>query len=179
MNCYSSYIICGIDRLGKDTLIKKMLDKLGFYQVINFGKPEKLSKYGQDEYTFQRESFENSMVLLKSDAKLIYNRSWIGEAVYAGPYRGYEGNYVFELEKQFGMDKCSHVKLILLVEDFTKSQHFVSDGQSFDDNSRELEQALFYDAFFKSILPNKKIVCVTDQDGKFRNSEDILNEVLQ
>ena len=179
MNTFQSYIICGIDRLGKDTLIKNMLDQLGFYQVVSFGKPQKLKKYFDDSRSFQQASFENSMVLLKSGANLIFNRSWIGEAVYAGAYRGYSGRYVFDLEREHEMHTCTHVKLILLTEDFSKSKHFVSDGLSFDDDKREFEQEKFLMAYEQSILPNKQIVCVTSEDGNFRPQLDILNEVLK
>jgi hypothetical protein len=34
------YIIEGLDRLGKSTLIKNIQHRFGFYQVIHFGKPE-------------------------------------------------------------------------------------------------------------------------------------------
>lgn len=178
MNCYSSYIICGIDRLGKDTLISN-INKLGFYHNIIYGKPKALKIYNYEPKKYQFVGFDNGMLLLKSKAKLVFNRSWIGEAVYADLYRGYSGNYVFEMEKLHKLEECKHVKLILLTEAFSKSKHFISDGQSFDDNKRQQEQDRFLKAVDKSILPNKQIICVTAEDGNFRAQEDILDEVLK
>ena len=39
------YAIEGIDRLGKGTLISGILNRVGFYNVVHFGKPEVLKVY--------------------------------------------------------------------------------------------------------------------------------------
>lgn len=171
----------GIDRLGKSTLIQNIKDELGFYQVIHFQKPQQLKcyKFGEQLFQYQYDCFKNSMVLAKSGAKLIFDRWHLGEVVYSDAYRGYFGDYVFELEKEAQLQNCQNIKLVLLTEDFSKSAHFISDGESFDDSRREEEQNRFIEAFNKSILPNKQIVCVTAEDGRFRPQLDILNEVLK
>lgn len=171
----------GIDRLGKSTLIQNIKDELGFYQVIHFQKPQQLKcyKFGEQLFQYQYDCFKNSMVLAKSGAKLIFDRWHLGEVVYSDAYRGYFGDYVFELEKEAQLQNCQNIKLVLLTEDFSKSAHFISDGESFDDSRREEEQNRFIEAFNKSILPNKQIVCVTAEDGRFRSQLDILNEVLK
>jgi thymidylate kinase len=181
------YAIEGLDRLGKSTLINNIKQQLGFYQVIHFSKPEKLEAYRDSaptgisraqEFEYQKASFINSMLLAKSAARLIFDRWHLGEAVYAPMYRAYAGDYVFDIEKNADMQAARQVQLILLTEDFSNSKHFESDGGSFNDRNREEEQKLFLEAFHRSILPNKKIVCVTEFDGKFKTPAKILHEVL-
>jgi thymidylate kinase len=187
MHDMNVYAIEGLDRLGKSTLIKNIKNKLGFFQVIHFSKPERLKAYGHlnsesngDLYTYQLESFNNSMIMAKSGAKLIFDRWHLGEAIYANLYRKYDGEYVFDLEKKHDMERHSrNISLILLTENFSCSKHFIDDGDSFDVTKRQDEQELFIKAWEKSIIRNKKIVCVTDSStGKFKSEMQILNEVL-
>lgn len=189
------YAIEGLDRLGKSTLVEGIQRELGFFQVIHFGKPQRLEKYKNalmpediahdrdlcypELFHYQQASFRNSMKLAKSGARIIFDRWHLGEAVYAPLYRKYDGNYVFDLEKRYDVDQESMVRLILLTEDFDASKHFVSDGDSFDDTKREQEQNRFIAAFNKSIITDKRIICVTDPStGNFRPAEDILKEAL-
>lgn len=191
----NKYLIEGLDRLGKDTLINGILNERGFHQVIHFSKPQALKCYEpcSTELTaaemvreqlraYQERSFR-TMFSLINEAKysnLIFNRAHLGECVYAPLYRDYSGDYVWGLEASFRMHEHHGARLILLTEDFSVSKHFVDDGESFDITKREKEQELFIDAFEKSVIPDKRIVCVTDQAlGGFRRKEDILAEVLQ
>ena len=171
------YAIEGLDRLGKSSLIEGIRQRLGFFQVIHFGKPEKLKAYEHAtaqgivraaEYTYQKESFISSMLLAKSGARVIYDRWHLGEVVYSPMYRAFSGDYVFEIEKNAGMEFANNVQLILLTENFNISRHFNSDGDSFDDQRRREEQQAFINAFNRSILPNKKMICVTGIDGNFK-----------
>jgi thymidylate kinase len=186
--------VCGLDRLGKSTLIKNIKHKLGYFQVIHFSKPERLQAYQgaqayDDNYSliknadllaYQNASFINSMLLVKSGARIIFDRWHLGEAVYSPLYRGYSGDYVFELEKQFSLDSNHAIRLILLTEDFASSKHFVDDGDSFDPGQRKKEQELFIKAFDRSIINDKRIVCVTDTaTGNFRPEADILTNALE
>ena len=190
------YAVEGLDRLGKSTLIEGIQHRLGFYQVVHFGKPQVLDVYkgavasiqerphftgnptGYQQYVYQREAFINSMIMAQSGARLIYDRWHLGEDVYAHLYRDYPGDYVFAIEKAMEFDLRGDIRLILLTEDFDRSKHFVSDGSSFDDTKRRDEQELFVKAFQKSIIPDKRIICVTDLSGKFRPKSDILDEAL-
>ncbi len=134
----------GLDRLGKSTLIQGIRQKLGYYEVVHFSKPEKLEAYrqasdrdlllagvpteSQQVYQYQRESFLNSMLMARSGARIIFDRWHIGEAVYAPMYRGYSGDYVFQQEIDTGVVDTGAVRLILLWEDFDIAKHFVDDG---------------------------------------------------
>lgn len=185
------YGIEGIDKIGKSLLIEGIQQQLGYFQVIHFGKPRRLQAYANSIaqipvdadpqlYNYQQVSFRNSMKLSQSGARIVFDRWHLGECVYAPLYRKYSGDYVFQLEKKIGLDQTNFVRLILLVEDFSCSCHFVSDGNSFDDAKRKEEQGLFIEAFNKSIIRDKRIICVTDPDtGLFRKPEDILKEAIE
>jgi len=196
----TKFLIEGLDRLGKSTLIQGIRDELGYYEVVHFSKPQRLAVYDgqattegelnklQSFYHYQFAGFENMMKLLVSEAKIIFDRAHLGEAVYSPMYRNYSGEYVFELEKAylqsergFYIYNIGAPRLILLVEDFGVARHFVDDGESFGPiEKREEEQSRFLVAFNKSIIQDKRIICVTDQAlGGFRRKEDILREALQ
>ena len=186
------FAIEGLDRLGKSTLIEGILNEQGYYQVIHFGKPQKLDIYktakqpfgmnipatSYPSYVYQRESFLNSMIMATSGARIIFDRWHLGEAVYSPMYRAYDGDYVFALEKAMGLGARGDIRLILLTEDFSISRHFESDGESFDDKKRQEEQVLFLEAFNRSSIRDKRRICVTAADGGFRRKEDILDEAL-
>jgi thymidylate kinase len=192
------YAIEGLDRLGKSTLIEGMLNRLGYYQVIHFSKPQQLGCYQNaavahydawdkigvpkkhaSAYVYQHAGFMNSMILATSGANIIFDRWHLGESVYSPMYREYDGDYVFNLEKQFGLDEAD-VRLILLTEDFEISKHFVDDGESLGPmEKREEEQKRFITAFGKSCIRDKRIVSVTDPAlGGFKPKDWILEEAL-
>ena len=182
----------GLDFLGKSTLIEGIRQKLGYYEVIHFSKPQKLAAYAKTQqvegvpseslqvYHYQRESFRNSMLLAKSGARLIFDRWHLGEAVYAPLYRGYSGNFVFSIEWQLALDCAAGIRLILLTEDFQTSRHFVDDGESLGPvHKRMEEQERFIAAFNRSIIQDKRLICVTDPaTGGFKPKEQVLAEAL-
>lgn len=178
-----SYIIEGLDRLGKSTLIEGILHKEGYHQVIHYAKPQLLECYKLDARPLKRyqlETFKSMLYLLDSKAPLILDRAHLGEYVYAPMYRKYDAEYIFQLEKYHRAQDMEHVQLILLTEDFSKSKHFVDDGLSLgSEDKRETEQQLFIEAFNKSTFKNKKMICVTAEDGSFRSKEEILAEATQ
>ena len=194
MTTINKYLIEGLDRLGKDTLINGIMDKRGFHQTIHFSKPVITEFYkpiqgglAADEvkrkmlYSYQRASFLNMFILLHqaNSAKIICNRAHLGECVYAPLYRGYSGDYVFDLENTASMEENTSTRLILLTEDFATSRHFIDDGESFDITKREKEQELFLAAFERSRIRDKRIICVTDLAlGGFKRKDFILEEAL-
>jgi thymidylate kinase len=186
------YGIEGLDRLGKSTLIEGIRNALGYYEVIHFSKPQRLDAYrtampvagvppgGQGIYHYQHESFVNSMLLANSGARIIFDRWHLGEVVYSPMYRGYDGDYVFNLETRSGVDVNGSIRLILLVEDFDIARHFVDDGESLGAvDKREEEQGRFIDALNRSAIKDKRTICVTDPAlGGFKPKDWILAEAL-
>ena len=188
-----SIIIEGVDRLGKDTVIKGLLERLGFMQVIHYQKPLLLKKLVTDAHhsavmvsksaddmkrdalkAYQIASFESMFHLLQSDAKLILNRAHLGEMVYAPRYRGYDGSYVFEQEHRSG--PFDHVLLVLLhTSDFS---FIADDGESFNFDQKDEEQLDFVHAFEKSAIRYKLMLDVST-GGHFVPADMICNGVVQ
>lgn len=170
-----NYLIDGIDRLGKSTLIENIQQECGYYSVVHLGKPKALKVYGGNLERYQLMLFHDMFRQLSSRDRMIFDRTHLGEMVYAPMYRGYHGNYVFDLEKNVDLN---HTRLILLTEDFSKSKHFSDDGLSFDITKRKEEQERFTDAYYMSSIKDKLIVNVTADDGNYRSKQDILADVL-
>jgi hypothetical protein len=181
------FLVEGIDRVGKNHLISGILDTLGYHQVIHYEKPKQLGFYIRNEQenalkSYQEDSFRTMFTILRdaTDARIICNRAHLGEYVYAPRYRRYSGKYIFDLEREFAVDKLLATRLILLTEDFGRSAHFLDDGQSLGGaDQRTSEQTLFLEAFALSLITDKRVVCVTDfGSGAFRSPEEIIREVL-
>jgi hypothetical protein len=187
MNHPRKFLIEGLDRLGKDLLIAGIQNRLGYHAVIHCSKPT-LSDYYARQSTvdalrlFQEDTFRTmfSIICNASLKGIIYNRAHLGECVYAPLYRGYSGDYVFELESTFGASHLADARLVLLTEDFDASRHFRDDGESLGPTAqRRSEQDLFVRAFTSSVFPDKRRVNVTDAGtGEFRAADAILDEVL-
>ncbi len=188
-----NFICEGIDRIGKDSLINGIINSLGYFNIFHKQAPEvnqyysdlalklKLSFPNANLYMYQCESFISDMVMLKQaevkQFNLIMNRSWIGEAVYAKRYRGYDGNFVFDLEKISGIDKLDKTLLVLL---YTSSFDFIKDdGKSLDFSKKEEEQKDFIEAFNRSIIKHKLMLDVHDGSGGFVRPEKLLDVVIK
>lgn len=188
MSAPNHFLLEGIDGVGKDTLIRGIQDRLGYHQVFHYQKPLQLDFYAVGSSgsevlrRYQEASFRMMFQFLCGvpSTKIICNRAHLGESVYAPIYRGYSGEFVFRLEHEFDVERLRHVRLVLLVEDFVESRHFVDDGQSLGGaEKRQEEQNIFRGAFDTSMFSDKRIVCVTDRStGQFRSRESILDEVL-
>ena len=188
----SKFLVEGLDRLGKSSLIDGIQNRLGFHTVIHYEKPKLLDAYfgcapgstveiekrnALREY--QEAGFVNMFDLISSSARIIFDRAHLGECVYAPLYRGYAGDYVFDIELHHGIQHNTNTRLILLTEDFEISRHFHDDGLSFDATKRAEEQDMFITAFHQSRIMDKRIICVTDpRTGQFRDQGDILEEAL-
>jgi len=176
----TAFIIEGLDRLGKGTLIENIQQECGFRMYYHYEKPKKLNAYFKSSSNFlenyQQASFEVGFQTLASCIPVIFDRFHLGETVYSPRYRNYSGDYVFELEEKYGADEMSHVKMILLTT--SNFDFIVDDGLSFDFSKKAEEQKDFISAFKKSIFPNKIIIDVHDGNGNFKDPKKILGEAL-
>ncbi len=176
------FIIEGLDRLGKTSLIEGIRNQLGYYEVIHYSKPVPLDYYrdNSNSMSYEYDSVRTMMRLLNSDANIICDRAHLGVSVYAPIYRGYSGDFVFDLEWDYKADHQRDCRLVLLTEDLSISKHFVDDGKALGGPEKRLEeQAAFIMAFSRSHFPDKRAVCVTDPvTGEFKDKAAILKEVL-
>lgn len=186
-------IVEGIDRLGKDTLIEGIQDRLGFFQTLHYQKPKLLSKYsleakrslkeGQNVKseslkTYQFNSFMTMFKMMRGNIRILCNRGHLGEVVYAKRYRDYDGEYVYDIEQLFDYSDgpLNHALLVLL---YTSDFSFITDdGNSHDVSKREEEQADFLAAFEKSKIKNKIKIDVSNGRGSFASPDVILEMVI-
>ena len=168
----------GIDRLGKSSMAKEVQDKLGYHTYFHCSKPEKLAKYTgsrieSPERRYQKETFHNMFKILETDINVIFDRAHLGEVVYSPGIRGYDGDYVFNIEQKYNTDG---VRLVLLYADvdFTVKD----DGESLQSwLLRPSEQEEFKRAFNRSNIKDKRMIKVNNGQ-EFRPIEDILKEVI-
>jgi len=99
--------------------------------------------------------------LKDTSTNIIFNRSHLGESVYAPLYRGYNGDYVFDIEKKFLHEVKDQVYLITLVND-PETILSRDDGKSFyvDAEGVKAECDGFIRAHRTSKIKNKLLLSV-------------------
>lgn len=179
------FLIDGVDRLGKSTLSSTIMDQLGYHLLIHYDKPKVLGYYSvispdNARKVYQLECNKNMFKLLETELPVIVDRTHLGEMVYAPLYRGYSGEYVYEMEQDL-MDrkKFTHkdgIKLVLLT---TSNFDIVTDdGQSFDFSKKEQEQEMFKAAFNRSAF-SKVMVDVHNGKGGYKTPREVFEEVVK
>lgn len=171
------------DAMGKDTqiaLLERELEKRGkavhilHYSNIRLDSNSQIETASKIRY---REMF-NVMKNITDPNVFIFNRAHLGETVYSPLYRNYNGDYVFDYEKEYLNQQ--HPKTFLIV--FTDDVDNViardiarNDGKSFtlDKDKKQKEIELFEQAYEKSSLC-KKLVKLNN-----RTPEQIFNEDIK
>lgn len=164
-------IICeGLDRCGKSTQIQKLLPflndrsvhQLHYSAIKGFETKEETSTYSCEMYS---DMFKLLYVFCE-DMHFILDRSHIGEMVYAPMYRGYDGDYVLNIENYWRTfkDFWNQVYLITFI-DKPESVIKRDDGLSFSIDVEKKKQEInsFVEATNKSLILHKLII---DIDGK-------------
>lgn len=152
-------IIEGTDNVGKDTqqdLIIKNFPRKVFHKVHYSAVPlsgKEGIDYSARMYT---DMFEMMMSCKHKDINIIFNRSHLGESIYAPLYRDYNGDYVFDIEKGYVKSLRENLYLITLVND-PKIIIGRDDGKSFYKNEEEVRAEVdgFKRAHKKSKIKNK------------------------
>ena len=151
-------IIEGTDNTGKDTqqnLIIEKVNNLVFHKVHYSALPFKDDK--------------------AKHINIIFNRSHLGESVYAPLYRGYSGDFIFDIEEPFVNKLREELYLITLVNDPSIIMSR-DDGKSFYGNEEEIKAECdgFTRAHRLSKIKNKMLVNVGKMDA-----EEVSNVILE
>lgn len=154
-------IIEGVDRVGKDTQIQLIIERLNslvFHKVHYSSLPFKNDN--EKHITYSRKMYDDMFKLMTSSKEnninIIFNRSHLGESVYSPLYRGYSGDYVFDIEQNYVNDLRENLYLITIVND----PHIVwnrDDGKSLSKNEEEIKAEIdgFQRAHRLSKIKNK------------------------
>jgi hypothetical protein len=178
------YIFEGMDNCLKDTLIQLFrATLLPQTQILKYNSPpEDLSNVE----LWQKAHFEDMFDLIKttldnSSRNLILNRAHLGEYVYSPIYRGYEGTWIFDLEKSFLRSSDfypSNIKLFVFYDSNNSNLHFREDGKSFsnhNDENLDKERERFLKAFEKSMIPDKRLFNLSDYPSDLENESGRVN----
>lgn len=159
-------ILEGLDRVGKDTqqsLIIKNISNLVFHKLHYSSLPFKDDIQAHTEYSkrMYTEMFKMMLAFKDLNFNVIFNRSHLGETVYSPLYRGYSGDYVFDIESEYVNDLRENLFLITLVND----PHIIwdrNDGNSFHTNEEEIRAEVdgFIRAHRLSKIRNKLMINV-------------------
>jgi thymidylate kinase len=136
-------IIEGLDRVGKDTqvglLIKHYKDRV--FQKLHYSSLPFKDDVEQ-HVTYSRKLYDDMFKLMlaakTSNINIIFNRSHLGETVYSPLYRGYSGDYVFDIEKNYVSSLRENLYLITLVND-PQIVWSRNDGQSLSKNEEGIK----------------------------------------
>tara|TARA_R100000655_G_scaffold34765_3_gene67637 strand:+ start:138 stop:746 length:609 start_codon:yes stop_codon:yes gene_type:complete len=177
MNKY--IIIEGPDNTGKDTQIKQIIknfDNECFHMFHYFNLPFKGDKKKHKDYSIKM--YDEMFKIMKDapkDINYIFNRSHLGESVYSPLYRGYLGDYVFDIENKYTEYLRQELYLITLVSDPSLILKR-DDGKSFYKNEEEVKGEIdgFVRAHRKSTIKNKLLLDI----GKM-SIEEVSNVIKQ
>ena len=181
----SKYIIIeGTDNVGKDTqqdlIIKKLSDTV-FHKLHYSSLPFKDAEGFDDKKmhaTYSKKMYDDMFKVMMNckdkDINFIFNRSHLGETVYSPLYRGYSGDYVFDIEKKFTKALREDLYLITLTND----PHTIlkrDDGKSFYGNEEEVKAEVdgFRRAHRLSTIKNKLLVNVGTM-----NADEVSNIII-
>jgi len=160
-------IIEGLDRCGKDTQIG-LLQRRYFpevWQVFHYSKVPFIEKNHHKEYSelLYSDMFNMMVDSLGNERNLIFNRSHLGEAVYAPLYRDYDGDYVFEIEENW-LKKTKGLlsERIFMITLVNEPSILIArdDGEGFSKNENDIkvEKERFERAHWKSSIKNKILI---------------------
>lgn len=175
----SKYIIIeGTDNSGKSTqanLLIKNISNLIFHKVHYSSLPFKNKTKKTQEYSLRmyNDMFRIMKSLKESNINIIFDRSHLGESVYAPLYRGYSGDYIFNLEKEYINDLKNNLYLITLIND-SSTIYSRDDGKSFYKNEEDVKAEVngFQISHKKSNIKNKLLINVGTMNA------DELNKII-
>ena len=181
-------IIEGIDRVGKDTLIKGLFDTIteNKQNIIYRHFKSPLGDTDEDKIFYQKESFKREFDFylsikhngyLNKDNVFVWNRSHIGEYVYGKMYRNYNPDWIYDLEQLYMVDYNIEIYLILLKAD-AQFACDNDDGNSFTKelDKKQMEIDLFEEAFRKSLIKNK-ITIKVNEGNEFKHHKEIFRDI--
>jgi len=151
----------GMDNCLKDTtinLLRKFL--IAETHIVKCSSPP---NHIENKEQYQKYHFTDMFRLIElvsnDNRNVLFNRSHLGEYVYSQIYRGYNGNWIFDLEQDF-INRQPTIKtlLVLLYDSDNESLKNRDDGKSLsqvEDAKLDLERTLFLKAYNMSYIKNK------------------------
>ena len=170
------------DRCGKDTQIKLIKNRFPYFLFHELHYTADLVNNPnlsiEEKFKISKNYYIEMFDIISSFScykNFILNRAHLGEYVYGKKYRGYDGSYVFDLEKKY-KDFLYQMKLIVFID---SAHNLISreDGESLSGINIENKQEeidKFIAAYEYSIIPKKKLINI---DGK--SIEQVCYEIFE
>ena len=162
------FIYEGPDNVGKTTQIQYLKDYIEkdlqqMAHVMHYSniKGRNLESRSKEYYN---EMFGISKFASNNGINLILDRAHGGETVYSPIYRGYAGDYVYDLEKSYNGKVLNNMILIVFIDD---DENLVDreDGESFsnDPTIKKQEIANFIKFYENSNIKKKLLINIKDK----------------
>ncbi len=183
----------GLDNTGKSTQVAKIIkmfekNKKNIH-LLKYNALKGASK--ESQYCMSRTHYGEMFGILESFdcTNFILDRAHIGEYVYSPIYRGYDGDYVFEMEAEYiNYTNLEYTKPVLLCFfDDPYNLMLREDGNSYsakDNTAAELKFKIseinaFHNGFMISNIPNKIEINIKQKDVEtvFKEIEKFLGEI--
>ncbi len=175
--------IDGLDNVGKTTQIKRIINHFNLDVFISIHHTAVKQKSAEDSIrqtgAYTRRVFSLARSLNGIGESLIADRCHLSEMVYSKLYRGYDGDYVLGIEREY-LTLLREIVLITLID---TPENVVSrdDGLSFstklEDKRKEIDA--FVSATNWSKISNKRVINIAgkDEDAVFEEILGFLKEV--
>src|SRR5574344_1179616 len=173
----------GTDRVGKSSQAQAILNffakKGKVVQMLHYGAIKSLTPNESRTYSgkLYTDMFKMADDASKTSRVLLFDRSHIGEYVYAPMYRNYDGSYIFDIEKKFKDENPAAFYTVYLITFIDDAENIIKrdDGLSFttDVEKKKKEIDAFVEATNKSLIEHKKIINI-----KGKTIEDVSKEVI-
>lgn len=168
-----NFVVMGIDRIGKNTFIDKILKDIDpDLTEIHLTKPPA----DVDPLIYTKAEYAEYFMKLKTHNHLVYNRGHIDEFIYGPLYRNQNTYWLEIYEQEFAEELKNNTVFILLVAD--NCNVLIDDGKSLDYNRRQEEQNLFIQYFQRSPMKNKIIIRTVDYNS-YRSTTVVKEDLLR
>ena len=196
-----NFIVDGMDRCGKTTLIKKLPLLMNLQEPIiaikhparHFAeeckntRDEQIIRYNKRLYM---STYDTSVYLNETGNQVIWDRSHLSEFVYGSLYRGYDSTYAMESEFNLHFAQFAEKTTLIVLVDGPEGIINRDDGESnsIDEDKLVEERLRFLDAFQRSMIRKKIYINIHDksmtevynligrhQRAQFNKNGDIVN----
>lgn len=179
-------IVEGPDRVGKNTLVSNITDRLDDYFSVHFIGPPDVPDPLEYQFTipFKYKAQKTSSILEQELSEtVVWNRSHLGEYVYGQIYRNENPEdimkKIWEFEK--GLFSTIGNENIYGINLYADPEYLIGidDGESFttDLEKKKIEINYFKEAFDKSLLRNKMEINIQVDNGNLKTPQTIYEEV--
>ncbi len=150
-------IIEGPDNVSKSTVINNIIKEYqqNFLYLHYYANPTKKVKWGKEQYNTMFDTFHLNKYV-------IADRAHGGEVVYPALYHGYNGNYVYDIEKKYNTKSILLFVLIDEPENLIARDDGLSLSTDLDMKKKEIE--LFKDFYENTKIENKMIININNLD---------------